>query len=87
MIKDVRYEMSTSAFQIRPLLAQQAIQILDASVKGATTLHERAAKFFALGTAENDQLKRFLYFFLSLEVETHEPPRLSWRPLGSSTGD
>lgn len=71
MINDVRYEMSASAFQIRPLLAQQAINVLDASVKGVTKLHERAAKFFALGTAENDQLKRFLYFFLSLEVETH----------------
>src|SRR5690606_5107925 len=34
-------------------------------------LHHRAAAYFALGTEEGDQLKKFLYFFLSLEVETH----------------
>jgi hypothetical protein len=34
-------------------------------------LNKRAAGFFALGVGEVDQLKKFLYFFLSLEIETH----------------
>jgi hypothetical protein len=34
-------------------------------------LNIKAARFFALGMAEDDELKKFLYFFLALEVETH----------------
>jgi hypothetical protein len=64
---DVRGEMTVS----RALGEARAVEALDASVERAPTLHQRAAKYFALGTAEDDQLKKFLYFFLSLEVETH----------------
>lgn len=64
---DVRAELSVS----RPLDETRATLILNASVERAPRLHQRAAKYFALGTAEDDQLKKFLYFFLSLEVETH----------------
>jgi hypothetical protein len=37
----------------------------------AAKLNPRAARFFALGMEEADQLKRFLNFFLALEIETH----------------
>lgn len=64
---DVRGELTVSL----ALGETQAIEILTASVERASMLHQRAAKYFALGTAEDDQLKKFLFFFLSLEVETH----------------
>jgi hypothetical protein len=64
---DVRAELTVS----RSLEEARAVEILDASIKRAPKLHQRAARYFALGTAEDDQLKKFLYFFLSLEVETH----------------
>lgn len=37
----------------------------------ASTLNERVARFLFLGSSEDDQLKRFLYFFLALEIQTH----------------
>jgi len=64
---DVRAELTVS----RALGQARAIEVLDATVQRAPNLHQRAAQYFALGTAEDDQLKKFLYFFLSLEVETH----------------
>lgn len=64
---DVRAELTVS----RSLGEARAAEVLDASIKRAPKLHQRAAKYFALGTAEDDQLKKFFYFFLSLEVETH----------------
>lgn len=64
---DVRGELTVS----RSLPESRATESLEATVERAPKLHQRAAKYFALGTAEDDQLKKFLYFFLSLEVETH----------------
>lgn len=37
----------------------------------APRINIKAARFFTLGMAEDDDLKKFLYFFLALEVETH----------------
>lgn len=59
---DVRAELTVS----RALGETRAVEVLDASIERAPKLHQRAAKYFALGTAEDDQLKKFLYFFLSL---------------------
>lgn len=44
---------------------------LEATTRLAPVLSAKTARFFALGLGEDDQLKKFLYFFLALEVETH----------------
>ncbi len=64
---DIRAEMTVS----RALDEAQVVKALEASVERAPRLHKKAATYFSLATAEDDQLKRFLYFFLSLEVEIH----------------
>jgi hypothetical protein len=71
LVHDIRLDVHAEMTVSRALGEQQAIEILAATVERAPTLHQRAAKYFSLGTAEIDQLKKFLYFFLSLEVETH----------------
>lgn len=43
---------------------------LQDTVLSAPRINIKAARFFSLGMAEDD-LKKFLYFFLALEVETH----------------
>lgn len=45
-------------------------KLADVATK-APRLNQRAAKFFALGIGEGDQLKKFLYFFLALEIEAN----------------
>ncbi len=70
-IHDIRLDVRAELTVSRPLGDARALEVIDASIKRAPKLHQRAAKYFALGTAEDDQLNKFLYFFLSLEVETH----------------
>jgi hypothetical protein len=70
-VHDIRLDLRADLTVSRSLGEARAVEVLDASIKRAPKLHQRAAKYFALGTAEDDQLKKFLYFFLSLEVETH----------------
>ncbi len=41
-----------------------------AVVAQAPTLNPKAARFFKLALFEEDNLKRFLYFFLAIEVKT-----------------
>jgi len=41
----------------------------------ATELRDKVARFYSLALAEEDPLKRFLFFFLSIEVETHATAR------------
>lgn len=70
-VRDIRLDVRAELTVSRSLKEAQATSILDASIERAPKLNQRAARYFALGTAEDDQLKKFLYFFLSLEVETH----------------
>lgn len=70
-VRDVRIEVRAHGIVSRAVSAEQGAEALQSIVKQAPKLHPRATKYFALGMAEDDQLKRFLYFFLSLEVETH----------------
>jgi hypothetical protein len=70
-VHDIRVDMRAELTVSRAISDTRAVEILDVSIGRAPTLHQRAARYFALGTAEDDQLKKFLFFFLSLEVETH----------------
>lgn len=70
-VHDIRLDVRADVTVSRSLDGAKAIEMLDASIEKAPKLHRRAASYFALGIAEDDQLKKFLYFFLSLEVETH----------------
>jgi hypothetical protein len=71
ILHDIRLEVFGHAYVSRSLTPDA----LSAGLKGAAALAPRlntkAARFFALGMSEEDDLKKFLYFFLALEVETH----------------
>lgn len=71
VVHDIRIEMNAEAYVSHRLDTEQLAKKLDLAMNLASTLNPKASRFFALGLAEQDQLKRFLYFFLSLEVETH----------------
>lgn len=70
-LHDIRIDVKAEAYVSRSLDDITLSNRLSDVVKRAPKLNQRAARFFALGLAEDDQLKRFLYFFLALEVETH----------------
>lgn len=63
----MRAEAYTAYKLETPLLFEK----LEAARKLTSSPNAKVSRFYALGVAEEDQLKRFLYFFLALEVETH----------------
>lgn len=70
-LHDIRIDVKAEAYVSRSLDDITLSNRLSDVVKRAPKLNQRAARFFTLGVGEDDQLKRFLYFFLALEVETH----------------
>jgi hypothetical protein len=71
MLHDIRFEMRAEMYTSYNLANPQLTQKLEFAKSLTEKLNPKASRFFALGLAEEDQLKRFLYFFLALEVETH----------------
>lgn len=70
-VQDIRVEIRAEGYVSRALDAESLSGALQAVSERASHLNKRAASFFALGVGEVDELKKFLYFFLSLEIETH----------------
>lgn len=70
-IHDIRIVISASAYVSRGTPPDTLAAGLQDAVSLVPRVNMKAARFFALGMAEDDDLKKFLYFFLALEVETH----------------
>ncbi|MBX9608057.1 MAG: hypothetical protein K2Y51_17685 [Gammaproteobacteria bacterium] len=70
-VRDIRVEFRAEGYVSRAVDAESMSAALRVVSERASRLNKRAADFFALGVEEVDQLKRFLCFFLSLEIETH----------------
>ncbi|WP_228980221.1 hypothetical protein [Paraburkholderia gardini] len=69
-VHDTRLEMRAEAYVSHPMSQTElSKRLMDATTK-APALNQRSARLFTLGLGEDDALKRFLYFFLALEVET-----------------
>lgn len=70
-VQDIRMEFRGEGYASRRADRAEISERLLAVTQRAARLNQKAAGFFALGLGEEDQLKKFLYFFLSLEIETH----------------
>jgi hypothetical protein len=71
VVHDIHLEVRGTAHTSYRLPQDALASKLEQAVSLAPTLNPKASRFFALGLGEDDELKRFLYFFLALEVETH----------------
>lgn len=71
VVHDIRMELRAEIYTAYNLANPQLTEKLDLAKTLTARLNPKASRFFALGLAEEDQFKRFLYFFLALEVETH----------------
>lgn len=70
-VHDLRLTMSAHAFALVAMDSATVKRRLGSAVALATSLNVKVARFFKLALFEDDELKRFLYFFLALEVQTH----------------
>jgi hypothetical protein len=75
-INDFHYSSQftlTTPIKMPPLLLAEKINV---ATTFATTLNSQSCHFFDLGVAEKDLLKRFLFLFLAIEIETNEKFKL-----------
>ncbi|MBK8016119.1 MAG: hypothetical protein IPK20_04975 [Betaproteobacteria bacterium] len=70
-VHDLRITMSALAFASIAATSQTVQTGLVGVVSQVPKLNVKVARFFKLAMFEEDDLKRFLYFFLALEVKTH----------------
>jgi hypothetical protein len=68
---DTRLQFSATGYVSSLLLADEAEDKIVAALDIATGMKAKVARFFHLALNEDDPLKRFLYFFLAVEIETH----------------
>lgn len=70
-VHDLRVTMSALAFASIAATPESVQASLVGVVSQVPKLNVKVARFFKLAMFEEDDLKRFLYFFLALEVKTH----------------
>ncbi len=68
---DTRLQFSGTAYVSSRLTADKAEERIVSAIGIAVGMKEKVARFFHLALNEDDPLKRFLYFFLAVEIETH----------------
>jgi hypothetical protein len=70
-VHDFRLLGSASGSVSSKLEAAQIERRLASGVNIASAMNPKVARFFQLALDEDDPLKKFLYFFLAIEIETH----------------
>lgn len=70
-VRDIRVQFAGNASISHGFPATQLVAGLQAAATLAPQVNAKAARFFALGLDEDDELKKFLFFFLALEIHTH----------------
>lgn len=70
-IHDFRIVFSGRGYVSQSLSSDDLTANLEAATGLAARLNVKAARHYALGMGEEDELKKFLYFFLALEIQTH----------------
>src|SRR5690606_16552258 len=71
VVRDLRIEFKGEGYVSQNLPAQTLEEKLTQSLDLAASINSKVSRLFALGMSEKDEFKRFMYFFLTLEVETH----------------
>lgn len=70
-IHDLQMTVRASGYAARRLDHGSLVNNLHNAVALAETLDPRVSRFFQLGLRDTDRMKRFLYFFLAVEIEVH----------------
>lgn len=71
VVHDLRMTGHASLHVSQPIDIEKLGHDLDRAISLAADLNPRASQFFQLGLRDQDELKRFLYYFLAIEIETH----------------
>jgi len=70
-VVDMQFSFSALCFASTRIPADEAGERLASAINIASRIRKNVARFYHLALNEDDPLKRFLYFFLAIEIETH----------------
>ena len=70
-VLDFRLLVSASGYASSKLEPAQIEGRIATGINIASTMNPKVARFFQLALDEEEPLKKFLYFFLAIEIETH----------------
>lgn len=70
-VRDIRIDVKAEAYVSYNIPEEALKEKLVKSMDFATSINPKVSRLFSLGLSETDDFKRFMYFFLTLEVETH----------------
>ncbi len=70
-IHDIKFHLSANMHVSQSITSEVLTARLHETAALVLRINNQAARFFALGIAEDDELKKFLYFFLAIEIETN----------------
>lgn len=71
VVHDIVFRLSGTAYVSRSVPQAQLTADLATAVQLAGRLNPKVARFYSLAMHEDDELKKFLYYFLAIEIETH----------------
>jgi hypothetical protein len=71
VVHDIHIKSQGDGYVSHPLAEHCIKDKLTESMRRAKALNPKSSKLFALGVGEKEEYKKFMYFFLALEVETH----------------
>jgi hypothetical protein len=71
LVRDRHFERKIFGYLVASLSIDELQTTLNSFKKLANKINPRVSRFIHLAQQEEDPLKRFLYFFLAIEIETH----------------
>ena len=70
-LRDFRFSFSAEAYVSRPITAETMSAKIESALSLYDGLHPKVGYFFDLAIREKDKLKTFIYYFLVIEIHTH----------------
>jgi len=71
-VRDFRFSGSAELYVSRPFTNEMLTSSIEAALNANENIHSKVGYFFDLAIREKDSLKKFLYYFLVIEVHTHQ---------------
>jgi hypothetical protein len=71
-VRDIRFEINANMHVSSDFSMEEVKLSMTAASTSLERIHPKVGYFFDLATRENDTLKKFLYYFLAIEVHTHQ---------------
>lgn len=72
LFHDIKFEMSATGFVSKSMKEDDIKIYLEKSIENSRYIDKKLADFYFFGLCESDMLKKFLYFFLFIEIKTHK---------------